>query len=455
MSNPSGSGAEREHPVRALLHVDPREQLVLLVHLARWSFIGTVIGGLAGLTSAAFLESLDWATDTRLEHPNLLWALPLFGLATGLTYHYAGGRSAAGSSMIIDEIHDPRTWTPRRMAPLIFVFSVGSHLFGASVGREGAAVQMAAGVTDAGARALHLTGSVRRLLLITAVAGGFGSVFGVPLGGTVFALEVLALGSIRYDALVPAFAAAFVGDRVVVGLGIDPLAVPTFAHVDLTVPLVAKLVVAGIAFGVAAVLFAELTHGIRHLFARYVSWPPARTAIGGALVVALVYGVGDRAYIGLSIPLVAASLAGGVGIAAGAFALKLLFTAVSLGSGFQGGEVIPLFVIGATLGVTMARLLHAPVPLFAAVGFVAVFAGATNTPLACTIIAVERFGAALAVPAALVCIVAYVVSAERGIYASQRVDTPLLLSTVLDPGTTVDDLRGRRRSWLRDRGQRG
>jgi H+/Cl- antiporter ClcA len=265
---------------------------------------------------------------------------------------------------------------------------------------------------------------------------------------------VLAIGSIRYDALIPAFAASFVGDRIVVGLGIDPLSVPAFAPVHLTVALVAKLVAAGLAFGLAAILFAELTHGIRHLFAAYVPWPPARTAIGGALVVALVYAVGDRAYIGLSIPLISASLAGGVGIAAGAFALKLLFTSVSLGSGFQGGEVIPLFVIGTTLGVTMARLMHAPVPLFAAVGFVAVFAGATNTPLACTIIAIERFGAALAVPAALVCIVAYVISAERGIYASQRVDTPLLLSTVLDPGTTVGDLSGRRPPWLPRRPRR-
>jgi H+/Cl- antiporter ClcA len=159
MGTPAGTGAEREHPLRGLLRIDPREQLVLLVHLARWSLIGAVVGVMAGLTSAAFLKSLEWATDRRLEHPNLLWALPLFGLVTGLTYHYAGGRSAAGSSMIIDEIHEPRTWTPRRMVPLIFVFSVGSHLFGASVGREGAAVQMAAGITDAGARALHLTGA--------------------------------------------------------------------------------------------------------------------------------------------------------------------------------------------------------------------------------------------------------------------------------------------------------
>jgi H+/Cl- antiporter ClcA len=454
MSSPRRANGERGNPLRELLRVDPREQLVLLVHLARWSTIGAVIGVVAGLASAAFLKSLEWATDTRIDHPALLWGLPLFGLATGLVYHYLGGRSAGGSSMIIDEVHDPRTWVPRRMVPLIFVFTVAGHLFGASVGREGAAVQMSAGLTDAGARALGITGATRRLVLITAVAGGFGSIFGVPLAGAVFALEVLAIGRIRYDALVPAFAASLVGYRVVVALGIEHVPTPTFAEVDLTFPLVAKLAAAGIAFGLAALVFAELTHGIRHLFASYVAWPPARTLLGGIAVVALTYAVDDRAYLGLSIPLVTASLAGGLGIAAGAFALKLVFTSVSLGSGFQGGEVIPLFVIGATLGVSMARLMDAPVPLLAAVGFVAVFAGATNTPLACTVIAIELFGASLAVPAAIACIVSYVVSAERGIYASQRIDTPLLLSSVLEPGLTVGELSGRRRHWLAPRRQR-
>ncbi len=280
---------------------------------------------------------------------------------------------------------------------------------------------------------------------------GFGAVFGVPLGGTVFALEVLAIGSIRYDALVPAFAASFVGDQVVRAVGPARLATPTFRSVDITAPLVGKLVVAGLAFGLTAVLFAELTHGIRRLFERWVHWAPARTMLGGFAVIGLVLLVGDRTYIGLSVPLIIGSLAGGIGIASGAFALKLLFTSVSLGSGFQGGEVIPLFVIGSTLGVTMARLLDAPVSLLAAVGLVAVFAGATNTPLACTVMAMELFGAAVAVPAAMVCIVSYVISAERGIYASQRIDTPLLLSTVLDPDVTVGELSRRRRPWLQPR----
>jgi H+/Cl- antiporter ClcA len=408
-----------------------------LLQLAEWSLIGSVVGVVAGLTSAGFLESLSWATKTREAHGWLLWLLPLVGLLCGLAYHYLGGRASGGNSLIIEETHDPKTWVPRRMAPLTFVFTVVGHLTGASVGREGTAIQMAGGLTDTGARHLGITGPRRRLLLIAAIAGGFGSVFGVPLAGTVFGLEVLSVGRLQYDALVPAFAAALVGDRIVHGLGVHHTPTPTLAGIDLGPVLLLKVAVAGIAFGLAAIAFAELVHAVKLGFGAWVTWPPLRTFLGGCLVVGLTYAVGTRDYLGLSIPLVTGALAGGAGIVAGAFALKLLFTSVSLGAGFQGGEVTPLFVIGATLGVTLARLLDAPVPLLAAVGFVAVFAGATNTPLACTVMAVELFGAAVAVPAAIACIVSFVISAERGIYGAQRVGDH-----------TIASLAALRRPWL-------
>ena len=406
--------------VRGLLRLDPREQAVLLGRSARWILLGALVGVLAGLSSAAFLESLRWATETRVEHPNLLFALPLVGLASGLAYHYAGGRAGGGNSLIIEEIHAPTAWVPRRMAPMTFVFTVLAHLFGASVGREGTAIQMSGSLTDAVSRGLRLGTADRRQLLIAAIAGGFGAVFGVPLAGAVFALEVQAAGRTRYDAIVPALAASVVGDLVVRALDVAHLPVPTLPEVDVTGLLVAKVALAGVAFGATALVFAELTHGLKQVMAMAVHWAPLRPLLGGIALLALTGLVGSREHLGLSLPLITGALAGGAGIAAGAFLLKLLFTAVSLGSGFQGGEVTPLFVIGSTLGVTLARLLDVPVPLLAAVGFVAVFAGATNTPIACTIMAMELFGAGIAVPAATACVLSYVVSAERGIYGSQR-----------------------------------
>jgi H+/Cl- antiporter ClcA len=308
------------------------------------------------------------------------------------------------------------------MAPLVYGATVVTQLFGGSAGREGTAIQMSGSLTDAVFRRLiPISGVERRLLLIAAIAGGFGAVFGVPVAGCVFALEVQSIGRIRHDAIVPALAASIVGDRVVRALGVHHTPVPIVGSVDLTFPLVAKIVAAAVAFGVTAIAFIELTHHLKRWFAAGLHWSPWRPFVGGFIVIGLTYAAGTRAYLGLSLPLITASLAGGVGVATLAFAWKLLFTAVTLGSGFQGGEVTPLFVIGSCLGATLGEALGAPVPLFAAMGFVAVFAGSTNTPIACTIMAVELFGVGPIVPVAMACVIAYVCSSHRGIYTSQRI----------------------------------
>jgi H+/Cl- antiporter ClcA len=412
---------------RAVIRFDLREQTRLLARTVRWIAWGLVAGAIAGAAAFVFLESLEWATDTRLDHPNLLLALPAAGFVVGLAYHYLGGRSGGGNALLIDEIHEPRAWLPRRMAPLVLASTIVGHLFGASIGREGTAIQMAGSLTDAAVRVARLGAADRRILLIASIAGGFGAVFGVPVAGTIFALEVQTVGRIRFDALVPAFVAAVTGDALVRGLGYEHDALPRIGDVAVDATLLAKCAVAGVAFGLTAIVFADLTHALRQVMARLVAWPPLRPLLGGIVLVALVGATDGRAYLGLSTPLVTDALAGGGGIVAGAFALKLLFTSLSLGTGFQGGEVTPLFVMGATLGASLAQLLGLPVPLLASIGFVAVFAGASNTPLACTVMAAELFGSAIVVPAAAACIVSYVISTERSIYESQRIDPPHLL----------------------------
>jgi len=431
---------------RGLLRLDLMEQARLLWHLVRWIVLGGVVGVLAGLSSAAFLETLTWATDVRLRHPGLLWLLPVAGFVIGLVYHYGAGSAAHGSALIIDEIHQPRAWVPRRMAPLVYAGTVVTHLFGGSAGREGTALQMSGSLTDLFSRLVRLRPGDRRLLLIAALAGGFGAVFGVPVAGFVFALEVQSVGRLRYDALVPALTASVVGDRVVRAVGVEHTLLPPIPAVQLTAGLLTKVALAGLAFGITAALFIELTHGLRRVAASFVPWPPLRPVLGGCAIIALTGLVGTRDYLGLSLPLVQASVAGGAGIVAGAFALKLLFTAITLGSGFQGGEVTPLFVIGATLGVTAARLLDVPVPLLASIGFVAVFAGAANVPLACTVMGIELFGAAPAVLFAVACSVSYVFSSHRGIYGTQRIDTPKGGAGDQNLHVTLDSVP--RRHWL-------
>lgn len=387
--------------------------------------LGVAVGVAAGASSALFLTTLTWATDTRLAHGWLLFGLPFAGLAIGLAYHQVGRGSGAGNNLILDEIHEPRAWIPRRMAGLVLVGTIATHLFGGSAGREGTAIQMAGSLTDGLHRWLRITGVERRIGLLAAIGGGFSAVFGVPVAGVVFALEVQAVGRLRIRALLPTAIAAFVGDQVVRLLGVHHAAYPAIAVDRWSVGLVGKVALAGVAFGAASVAFAESVHRLRALAARLVTWPPARPLIGGAAIIALTYVVGTRDYLGLSLPLIGASLAGGAGVAMGAFALKLAFTAVTLGTGFQGGEVTPLFVIGSTLGVTLGHALGAPIPLLAALGFVAVFAGATNTPVACVVMGIELFGWGPAALLVVACGVAYVVSGPGGIYVAQRTGHPL------------------------------
>ncbi len=387
----------------------------------RWLLLAGASGVLAGLASAAFLEALDRATELRLDHRWLVWLLPAAGLVVGLVHHHLGGRAVRGNELLLEEIHEPTAWVPRRMAPLVFGGTVLSHLVGASVGREGAALQMSGSLTDLLARGLRLEREDRRLLLVAALAGGFGSVFGVPWAGAVFALEVQSVPRMRRRAAIPALVASFVGDRIVHLVGVHHAVRPQL-HVALTFGLLWRVAVAGVAFGAVAAAFTASVRGIKAAVGATVRWPPARPVVGGLATLGLV-ALAGRSYLGLSLPLIDHALAGhdpGWSV----FALKILFTVVALGCGFPGGEVTPLFVIGATLGAALGAALGVPAGALAAVGFVAVFAGAAKTPAACTVMAVELFGVGAAAPAAVACAIALACSGPHGIYGPRRRPTP-------------------------------
>lgn len=413
---------------------DIREHLALAGYVVRWALFALPIGLITGSAVALFLWALDRATATRLANPWLLWWLPAAGLLVGTLYQWLGRAVEGGNNLIVDEIHEPGGGVPARMAPLVLVATVVTHLFGGSAGREGTAVQMGGAVASAVGRTLRLDAATTRTVLTAGIAAGFGAVFGTPLAGAVFALEVLAVGRMDYAALVPCLLASLVGDWTCAAWGIrhtayhvDSLRAAGVAHLD--VILLGKTALAAAAFGVASAGFAELTHAVGQAARRLVRRPALRPVAGGALVVALVYLVGTRDYIGLGVT----APAGGVSITSSFHAggaapwswwWKMLFTAVTLGFGFKGGEVTPLFFVGAALGNVVGTLMGAPVDLFAALGFVAVFAGATNTPLACTLMGVELFGADAAVYLAAACFLAYVFSGHSGIYLSQRIATP-------------------------------
>jgi H+/Cl- antiporter ClcA len=283
----------------------------------------------------------------------------------------------------------------------------------------------------------------RRILLMSGISGGFGSVFGTPLAGTVFGMEVLSIGRIRYDALIPCLAASTIGDLVCQRLGVGHHDYHLHGNISITDSLLIWTLVGGLAFGLAGLLFAECTHLFSLVFKRWIKNPLIRPVIGGFLVICLTALIQTSDYLGLSLPLIERSFTP-QHIVMYAFALKILFTSITLGSGFKGGEVTPLFCIGATLGHSFAEWVGQPVEIFAAVGFVSVFAGAANTPVSCVLMGMELFGEAIAVPLMLGCTVSYITSGHRGIYPSQRVDTPKHQRVQLESGIRLSDISNTR-----------
>ena len=416
-----------------------------------WAAILAPMAAAVGSLCALFLWSLDLATRTRLAHPWLLFGLPLAGLVVGLAYRWKGGAAEGGNNLIVEQIHQPGGGVPLRMAPFVLVATVVTHLFGGSAGREGTAVQIGGSLAGAFGRLFRLDAAGVRVLLMAGIAAGFGAVFGTPVAGAVFALEVLTLGQVRYEALIPCLFAALVGDWACRAWGVHhaPNAVRTVVA-ELDPLLLAKVAAAGVAFGLTGLLFAEAQHRLGALFKRLIPYAPLRPVVGGLMVIALVYALGTRAYLGLGVfsnnpadPTIAGFFEAGR-IDHWSWLLKIVFTVVTLGSGFKGGEVTPLFFIGAALGNALSWALGAPTDLFAALGFVAVFAGAANTPLACTIMGLELFGGGQTAYLAVACFTAYLCSGHSGIYLAQRLGVAKVRGGEVPAGRPLREVRERR-----------
>lgn len=414
---------------------DIREHFYLGWYVIRWLAIVTPVAVITGSTVAFFLWLLHLATRTRWDLPWLIYLLPAAGIAIVWCYQRFGAAAAGGNNLVIEQIHEPGGGIPKRMLPMVLLATVATHLFGGSAGREGTAVQMGGSIAQLFSATFKLDRKDTQILLTCGVAAGFGAVFGTPLTGAIFALEVLALGTMRYNALIPCLLASIIGNLTCALWGIDhshfligdSAKLLEHAVPALNISLTAKIALASVAFGLAGFLFAELTHSFQALFKRYIARYWLRPVVGAALVLGISWCLGTRDYLGLGvmtadgsgISIATAFVAGGA--THWSWLWKLLLTALTLSCGFKGGEVTPLFFIGATLGASLATVLGVPIDLMAGLGFIAVFAGATNTPLACTIMGVELFGSQYLIYFAIACFLAYFFSGHSGIYLSQQI----------------------------------
>lgn len=437
MSNLSDRWQSLSNTVRGAFRINPAEHFAILKLLVKWLALGSLAGILSGTASAIFLKALEWATATRVANPWLLYLLPVAGLALGWAYYKYAGSAARGNNLVIEELHINQNPVPLRMAPMVLAGTVLTHLFGGSAGREGTAIQMGSSLADWIQRLLGLTPDDRRLMLMAGISGGFGSVFGTPLAGFVFGLEVQNVGRIRYDGVLPCLVAAIVGDQVTRAWGVTHSHYPQLSLVAPDGLLFLKVLLAALIFGLASLLFIELTHGLKKLSKDWIGWQPFQPFVGGLIIIALTLLLGTQDYLGLSLPLIQHTF-DGTGVDTWAFLFKIIFTAITLGTGFMGGEVTPLFVIGSTLGFTLGRVLGVDPAFMAAIGFVAVFAGASNTPLACALMGLELFGSGATLYIVVGCFVAYLASGHRSIYVTQRVHIPKAAGLDIEPDESLE-----------------
>lgn len=407
--------------------------------LSRWCGLWCaliVLGGLTGSACALFLATLNAVTHWRTVYPGLTGLLPLMGVVVGWLYTRYGREVEAGNNSLIQQIQVPDTGVSPVMAPLIFMTTLLTHLGGGSAGREGTAVQMGGAIAGGIARfTRRFRPEELRILLLTGMASGFGGVFGTPVAGALFALEVVRLGQLETRALIPCLVTAIISDRTCTAWGIEH---PQYAVTSLlpagTTNVLApwdwRLIIfaigSGVAFGLVSRLFVATHHACQALFRRMSESPLLRPLLGGVIVLGITGLLGTRDYLGIGIT---SPTPGGVSLT-GAFEpgrvstlswfWKLLLTAITLGSGFKGGEATPLFFMGATLGHTLAVQTGCPVDLCASLGFVAVFMAATRTPIAGIVMAVEMFGGEAVLYHALACSTACMVNRHHGIYSAQK-----------------------------------
>ena len=417
-----------------------KEESVIFISVLKWLFLASVMGIIVGLAVTGFLKILHTSIIFTNGYNYYYLLLPVALLVSTVVIDFlapdAGGH---GTEKVIEAVHKRSGKIKVMVVPVKLVTTVITLAFGGSAGKEGPCAQIGAGLASFFSDIFRFSDVDRKKFVICGISGGFASVFGTPIAGAIFGIEVLFVGSIRYDVLLPSFVAGIVSYQVSSWLGIgyfyNPVTfVPVFSDAFFI-----KMVIAGILFGFCSFILIESLSLGKKVSSMIPLTKPVKAVVGGVALVFLTF-IFSKEYLGLGLETMERALAGGE-VPYIAFLLKCLFTTITLNFGGSGGIVTPIFFVGATAGSVFSHLLNVDPAMLAAIGLVSLLAGSANTPIAASIMAVELFGPQVAPYASIACVISFVIAGHRSVYPSQVLSIKKSSSIDVELGAELDKLK--------------
>lgn len=394
-----------------------KHPMAYLKALIKWIFISALGGCLGGVLGSVFHIMIDLVTEFREENGYVIYFIPLAAVIICVMYGFFKNRGSLGTDRILDSLNKDEP-IPKVMLPLIFVSSIISHLTGASVGREGAALQLGGGLFHIIGRLLRLNPKDMKIAVMSGMSAVFAALFGTPLAASVFALEIAGVGAMHYGAIVPCVLSAVVAFRISGIFGISPVRFTITSSLAINPGVFAGIIVFSVLCAVVSIAFCVTVKAVSRKAISLMPNPYIKALVCSAalLILTVIFGSGD--YNGAGMHIISKALDGVSNPEA--FIVKIIFTAISIAAGFKGGEIVPAFFVGSTFGAVVSPILGIEAPLGAAMGFTALFCGVVNCPLASLFLAIEVFGADLSVAFAVVCSVSYMMSGRFSLYGSQK-----------------------------------
>jgi H+/Cl- antiporter ClcA len=394
------------------------EESVLFVSILKWLFLASCTGVLVGLSTTFFLKVLEGSSRFTARFPYYFLLLPVaFFVSSFIIKYFAPEAEGHGTEKVIEAVHKRSGKIYPLVVPIKLLATVLTIALGGSAGKEGPCAQIGAGISSIFSDIVRFDDKDRKKLVICGISAGFATVFGTPIAGAIFGVEVLFIGGLLYDVLLPSFVAGIIGYQVSSSMGITYFYEPIKFVPQFSSAFFIKVCLSGLFFGFCSLIFIEMLNLLERTSKKIRIWAPYKGLLGGAALAALTFLVSTR-YLGLGLDTISGALEG-KSVFPGAFLLKMLFTSVTLSFGGSGGIVTPIFFVGATSGNVFSQIFGFDKAVFSAIGMVSLLAGATNAPISASIMAVELFGPAVAPYAAVACIISFLMTGHRSVYPSQ------------------------------------